>query len=88
MFCPWRDLAALKSGQNTYTDTFDFLKDKFKDGLNYGNMQIEFVNNIEKLFEMIEKKVAEIVENRQEDDQEGDGIENPLEIVCNRGFQE
>lgn len=81
MFYPWRDLAALKSGQNTYTEAFNFLKDKIKDGLNYGDMQTEFLNNIEKAFEMIEKKVSEIVENRQEDDQENDGIENPLEFV-------
>jgi len=47
MFHPWRDLALLKSGKNTYTEAFNFLKDQIKDGLDYGEMQTEFLNNIE-----------------------------------------
>lgn len=40
-------------------------------------MQVEFLNNTERAFEMIEEKVAEIERNRQEDDYEDDVLENP-----------
>jgi len=38
------------SGQNTYTEAFNFLKDKIKDGLDYGVIQTELLNNIERTF--------------------------------------
>lgn len=81
MFHPWRDLAILKSGQNTYTEAFNFLRDQIKDGLDYGEMQTDFLNNIERAFEMIEKKVAEIERDRQENGHEDDGLENPLDFL-------
>jgi len=80
MFHPWRDLALLKSGQNTYTEAFNFLKDQIKDGLDYGEMQTEFLNSIERAFEIIEEKVAEIERDRHED-HEDDGLENPLDFL-------
>lgn len=75
MFYPWRDLTELKSGQSTYTEAFNLLKDQIKDGLDYGEMQTEFLNNIERAFEMIEEKVGEIEKNQKEDGEEDDGIE-------------
>ncbi|CAG5027402.1 unnamed protein product [Parnassius apollo] len=81
MFHPWRDLAVLKSGQNTCTEAFNFLKDQIKDGLDYGEMQTEFLNNIEKAFEKNEEKVAEIERDRQGDDHKDNGLENPLDFL-------
>lgn len=66
MFKPWRNLAGLKAGQNTYTEAFNILKDNIREGINYGELQTEFVNTIDKAFEMIESKISEIEEKDNE----------------------
>lgn len=60
MFYPWWDLAVLKSGQNTYTEAFNFRKDQIKDGFYYGDMQKKILTNTGRAFEMIERKLKEI----------------------------
>ena len=64
------------SGQNTYTEAFNFLKDQINDGLDYGEMQIEFLNILSVW--IIEEKIADIARNRQEVDHEDDCLENSL----------
>lgn len=79
LFYPWRDLAELKAGKNTYTEAFDVLKQNIRDGIDYGNLQSDFVHSIEKAFELIEAKISEI-ELVNDHVAEDDGLENPLDF--------
>ncbi|CAH2097415.1 unnamed protein product [Euphydryas editha] len=66
-------------GCDTYTEAFNLVKEELKEGVNYGNSMIESRYKIQKAFEMIESKVAEINEEREIVDDEN-GPENPLDF--------
>lgn len=79
LFKPWRSSDELKIGCETYTEAFNLVKEELKEGVNYGNSMIESRYKIQKAFEMIESKVAEINEDREMVDDD-DGPENPLDF--------
>ncbi|KAI5733727.1 hypothetical protein M8J76_015236 [Diaphorina citri] len=84
LFKPWRDLSSLKVGQNSYTEAFNSVKLELKDGLNYSDLQIDFVTTIDKAFDLIEKKISELEDKYNEPldniDNDDDRVENPLQF--------
>lgn len=77
LFKPWRSLDELKMGCETYTEAFNVSKDDLKEGVDYGNARLESRYKMEKAFEMIEVKVAEINQHKENVDDD-EGPENPL----------
>ncbi|CAG5021565.1 unnamed protein product [Parnassius apollo] len=66
-------------GCDTYTEAFNFAIEDLKKGIDYGNSMIEYRYSIQKAFEMIKSKVAEINKEREIVDGD-DGPENPLDF--------
>lgn len=67
----------MEGGGGSYTESFNLAKKDLKEGVDYGNSMVESRYNIQKAFEMIEMKVAEINKERNIADDD-EGPENPL----------
>ncbi|CAK1584069.1 unnamed protein product [Parnassius mnemosyne] len=65
LFKPWRILDDLKMQHETYTETFNAVKDDLQEALRYGNLRTELRNILQTAFEKVEEKVAELNEERE-----------------------
>ncbi|CAG5047433.1 unnamed protein product [Parnassius apollo] len=78
LFKPWRILDDLKMQHETYTETFNAVKDDLQEAFRYGNLRTELRNILQTNFEKVEEKVAELNEERENIVDEGP--DNPLEF--------
>lgn len=79
LFKPWRNLQDLKLEFETYTEAFNFAKDDMKNELRHVNLRIELQNQLQKGFEKVESKLAELNEEIENEDDDI-GPDNPLDF--------
>lgn len=79
LFKPWRNLQDLKLEFETYTEAFNFAKDDMKNELRHVNLRIDLQNQLQKAFEKVETKLAELNEEIENDD-DNIGPDNPLDF--------